>query len=282
MDLFRPAEGAMVDLGSLSALADVPHRLLDAWLRVTWPGVAGIVLEGLEPEGEPASAGPPGTLRLPDADEVVVKPGRALLSTRDGRRVLVEVDEPLRVRWPGTSGPASRGVLVLVATVQPGSPDLNLARERITGVLRLARPELASEPFVLPLAAPVGNGRDWAVDLRRIWQPDHPALLTVRKRLEHLEHSVWRAEPEGSVWDRQVLGRTWVRYQTAAAAAIHAARMVLVVRPSTTLDRVRTLGELESQLRSSVEAVAAELRGWFGTPEGAGPYRAIASGEPER
>ena len=139
-----------------------------------------------------------------------------------------------------------------------------------------------NQPFLLPLAASVGNGQDWATDLQRIWQPEHPAIQIILKKFEKIEQTVWKAEPEGSVWDRQVLGRNWVRYQTVAASALQAARLIIQSRAATTLDRVRLLSSLFNQLHMSVETSANELLQIIGPPEGAGPYRAIGSRLAER
>ncbi|HND33901.1 MAG TPA: hypothetical protein PLA94_28070, partial [Myxococcota bacterium] len=74
---------------------------------------------------------------------------------------------------------------------------------------------------LLPIAVPVGNGRDWILDVKRVLRPDHPGVELLLKRLDQLDRTIWKAEPEGSVWDRQVLGRNWVRYQTVAAGALY-------------------------------------------------------------
>lgn len=280
--VFRPTEGAMLDLESLRAIAEAPERLLDAWLGVLWPGQSALILSGLELQGEASSAGPPGTVR-PDlrSEEAVVSPGVALLSTADGRKVLVRRTEPSRVRWPTSAGPAVSAVLVLAPEVKAGALDhpanYSVARESVGAVLGFVRSDSADASTVLPIARSTGNGRDWATDLRRTWQPEHPGIRLILKRFETLERTVWRAEPEGSVWDRQVLGRNWVRYQTVAASALQAARILLQSRPSTTLDRVRLLDGLHDQLQGSVERAATELLQMIGPPEGAGPYRDIGA-----
>ena len=174
----------------------------------------------------------------------------------------------LSVAWPETSG------LVLVPKVEAQSieGDVLTARERVSSLLGFAKPEQAAQPFVLPLACSIGNGRDWATDLRRVWQPEHEAIKIVLKKFEKLEHVVWTAEPEGGVWDRQVLGRNWVRYQTIAASALQSARLMLTSRASTTLDRVRLFDALYRQLERSVERAANELLQILGPADGAGPY----------
>jgi hypothetical protein len=101
--------------------------------------------------------------------------------------------------------------------------------------------------------------------------------MTIAKRFEELERTVWRAEPEGSVWDRQVLGRNWVRYQTVAASALQAAKLSLVSRATTTLDRVRVLDALFEALHGSVERAATELLQMVAAADSAGPYRKVGA-----
>jgi hypothetical protein len=277
-DVFRPREGAVVDLQSLEAVASAPSDILLAWLTMRWPGCTGLVLDGLDLQGELAPGGPPGAVR-PDgmAGGAVVTPGRALVSGRDGRLYLVDVPEPLTCPWPDASGPRVRGALVLFAaqTVPASEAGLAVAREQLVVQAGFVRPDVADQPHLLPIARAVGNGQDWATDLARVMQPEHAAVRALLKRFERLEQSVWKAEPEGSVWDRQVLGRSWVRYQTIAAAGLQAARVELATRSMTTLERVRLLTELKTQLERSVERVATELLQLVGPADGAGPYRRV-------
>ena len=86
--------------------------------------------------------------------------------------------------------------------------------------LGFLKPDAPESAHLLPLARASGNSQDWTTDLARILQPEHPAIRQLLKRFERLEETVWNAEPEGAVWDRQVFGRSWVRYQTVASAAI--------------------------------------------------------------
>ena len=64
------------------------------------------------------------------------------------------------------------------------------------------------EAHYLPIAVATGNAQDWATDHSRIMQPEHPVLKLMIKRFEKLERTVWQAEPEGGVWDREVIGKT--------------------------------------------------------------------------
>ncbi len=287
--IFQPVEGAIVDLRSLQAIAAISDHLLSAWLELAWPAIddkpaaTGLVLSGLEMDCDWANAGPPGTRRPNSRSEsVVITPGKALITSRDGSRYLLSIDEPLAVPWPSTSQrSAVQGVLVLEPLVHAAASDnVVFARKEIGarfGFVRSGPAALVEHPYLLPLASSVGNGRDWATDLRRIWQPEHEAIRILLKRFEGLERTVWRAEPEGSVWDRQVLGRNWVRYQTVAASAIQATRIALGGRATTTLDRVRMLNGLFEQLHGSVERAATELLQLIGPAEGAGPYRDVGA-----
>jgi len=281
LDRFRPRDGAVLDLASLEAIAAAPDHLLSAWLAASWPGATAVVLSGLELDGEWTTDGPPGTVR-PDSRSsgVSVSPGTALITDAAGRRHLVTLSEPLTASWPTHARSAVRGVLALVPRVHPASLDggIAVAREQVTVELGFVRTEQADQAAILPLASAVGNGRDWATDLYRIWQPEHDAVQALLKRFETLEQTVWRAEPEGSVWDRQILGRNWVRYQTVGASALQAARIQLATRATSTLERVRLLRSLRGQLENSVERAATELLQLVGAAEGSGPYRAVLDG----
>ncbi len=280
IDVFTPVEGAALDLASLEAVAAAHDDLLGAYLRVAAPGASSIILEGLELEGDWSAVGPPGTVRPDSKSEgATISPGIALLTGRDGRRFLIKIDQPLFTKWPTAAGAAVQGVLVLVPEAQQESPygALQVARQRVRVVMGFVKPEMMDEPHLLPLASSLGNGRDWATDISRILQPEHAAMQSVLKRFESLERLVWRAEPEGSVWERQVLGRNWVRYQTMAASSLQAARMAMASRATTTTDRVRILNALFEQLNISVERAATELLQLIGAEGGSGPYGGVGA-----
>jgi hypothetical protein len=205
---------------------------------------------------------------------VRVSPGTAIVESKDGRKFLLQIKEEMRAQWPTRAGSAVRGVLVMVPDIRPSQlkGGLVVARESVSAQLGFVEPRLANRAHYLPLAAAVGNGQDWATDIQRIWQPEHEAIQLLLKRFERLEQNVWRAEPQGGVWDRQVIGRNWTRYQTVAAAALQAARSVLMTRTTTTRDRVRLLRGLRQQLEMSVDEVSTQLLQIIGSREGAGPY----------
>lgn len=290
MSAFRPVDGALLDLDSLSAISDAWERELDARMRVVWPGVSSLILDGLEPVGDWAPTGPPGTVRPdPQADHLMISAGSAVIMDDQGHRHIIRIDEPVRVPWPNRNGPAIRGLLVLKidARQASGAREPVVARESLAYQLGYVRTEVflrdakTQRPTLLPIMAAVGNGQDWAADLRRVFQPEHPAVRALLKRIEALERQVWRAEPEGAVWDREVLGREWLRYQVVAASALQAARTALSARSSTTLERARMLHTLYVQLNRSVESAANQLLQVFGPQVPGSPYRSDGIGADE-
>jgi hypothetical protein len=201
----------------------------------------------------------------------------ALVRTEDGRHLPIELRQPTRIPWPTSAGPAVRGVLVLVSRPQaPAGSGLKVARQQVSVEVGFVKPDQAELPWLLPLAQPVGNGRDWIQDIARVIPPEHPAIELLLRRFDQLDQTIWKAEPEGSVWDRQVLGRNWVRYQTVAASALQSARMMLRTQSFTTRERIRLLGALFDQLNGSVQRAANELLQGIGRPEAAGPYAEVA------
>lgn len=277
--IFRPREGAVLDLASLAIVAEAASEAHSAWLRARWPGATGLILEGFEMDGDVAPVGPPGTVR-PDGmvGHATVRPGRALMATRDGAFHVVTLDAPIAVPWPDVTGPQVRGTLVLYATqsAEAGPGGVSVARERMTVQLGFLKPDAPESSHLLPLARAIGNSQDWTTDLARVLQPEHPAIRQLLKRFERLEETVWNAEPEGAVWDRQVFGRSWVRYQTVASAAIQAAVIQLSTHSMTTLERARLVAALRHQLERSVERAATELLQMIAPSEATGPYRLVA------
>ena len=273
--VFRPSEDAVLDHQSLQAIADSPDRLLTAYLDSLCPGTNGMVLHGLELQGEWASGGPPGAIRPdPQSTGVRISPGTAIVSDRDGRKYLLTVEEELRLSWPTRNGPAVQAALVMVPEVNSVDLDggITVAREKVNARLGFVDTQLRDRPYYLPIAASVGNGQDWATDFKRIYRPNHPVIELLVKRFEKLERTVWQAEPEGGVWDREVLGKNWFRYQTVGAAALQAARALLMTYPTTTMDRINLLKTLRVQLEASVEQAATELLQLIGSRDGTGPY----------
>lgn len=276
--VFRPSDSTIIDHLSWRAIETTPDRLLTGYLDTLQPSVSGLVLRGLELVGEWASGGPPGT-RRPDsqASGVRISPGSAVVSDKEGRKYILDIDEELRVQWPSSNGPAVRAALVLIPEIEPAEIDggVVVARSNVRAKIGFVDLKLIDKPYYLPLAVSVGNGQDWATDFRRVYQPSHPVVELMIKRFERLEQTVWQAEPEGGVWDREVLGKNWFRYQTVGAAAIQATRAILMTYPTTTMERVHLLCTLRKQLQASVEQAAGELLQLVGSRDGAGPYAAV-------
>lgn len=279
---FAPRDGALLDLESLDAIASMPHHLLTAWAGVLHPRSPGVVLEGLEPEAPLSAVGPPGT-RRPDSNATGLRlsPGRFLLRDAEDRWLQVEVREPLHAEWPNRSRSAVEGTLVARIERRPESAPggLQVAREAVSVEVGFVRPGTGHPKGLLPLASALGNNKDWITDIHRVWAPDHAAVVHVERKLDDIERLVWQATPEGSVWNRQVLGRNWVRYQTMAAASLQAARLALRTRTMTTTERVRLFVALRDQLARSVQPAATALLQFFRPSDGAGPYAAVLSDE---
>jgi hypothetical protein len=276
---FAPRDGALLDLESLQALEAVPGRILQAWSSILNPGGPGLVLEGLEPEAPLAAIGPPGT-RRPDstATGIRLSAGRLLMRDATGRYDLIEVPEPTFVAWPTSSGSRVSGSLVLRLDRKKASAKggVQVARESVAVQMGFVRPGSEEHPGLFPLATAFGNGKDWITDHHRAWSPEHPVIEHLERRLDDIERLIWRAEPEGSVWDRQVLGRNWVRYQTMAASSLQASRIMLRTCTLTTTERVRLFVALRDQLGRSVQSAGTALVQFFRPAESAGPYSVVS------
>lgn len=284
--LFTPVEGAVLDLQSLSAVADAPERILQSWLAAAWPDATGLVLRGLELD-LPLSAGVLGAVR-PSATQtqVLVQPGAALVREAEtGRLVLVEVPEPVAVRLPRREDLQVRGggTLALAASLSRGvlADEAGTPLSSAHGVLKttlgvVPRAE-AARPHLLPLAQTVDGSQDWATDLRRVRQPDSPQVAALIQYLESLVDMIWKAEAEGRAWDRAIYGKNWVRHQTVACAALEGARASLASRPTTSLDRARCLGALLRRLQDSVERAAEHLVQAIGGATAVSPYRELVA-----
>ncbi len=276
--VFSPQEGAVLDQISLQAIADVPNSMLGVLMDGLAPSEDNIVLQGLDIAGDWAAGGPPGTKR-PDPQSIGLRitPGKAIVTDKEGQRFLIEIPEEVRVPWPTKAGPAVHAALVMVLERKPclvGS-GLKVAREEVSARFGFVDLKLQSRPYYLPIAVATGNGQDWATDYSRMMEPEHPVIGLMVKRFEKLERTVWQAEPEGGVWDREVLGKNWFRYQTVGAAALQATRAMLMTYPGTTQDRVRLLKTLREQLQNSVEQASTELLQLIGSRDGAGPYAEV-------
>ena len=276
--VFAPKEGAILDQVSLQAIADVPSTLLGALMDGLAPETSNIILQGLDIAGDWAAGGPPGTKRPdPQSLGLRISPGKAIVTDKEGTKFLIEIHEEVRIPWPTKAGPAVHAALVMVLDRTPcvAGSGLKVAREEIKPRFGFVDIQLKDRPYYVPIAVATGNGQDWATDYARIMQPEHPVVTLLIKRFEKLERTVWQAEPEGGVWDREVLGKNWFRYQTVGAAALQSTRAMLMTYPSTTSDRVRLLKTLREQLQNSVEQASTELLQLVGSRDGAGPYAKV-------
>ncbi|MEC7985416.1 MAG: hypothetical protein VX278_09645 [Myxococcota bacterium] len=275
---FRPTEGAVLDQDSLQAIADIPTRMLSAYMDSLAPGTPNIILSGLEIAGGWAAGGPPGT-KCPDPQSpcVVVEPGSAIVRTSKGECLLLEIKERQYIPWPTNNGPKVYAGLVLTPQIEGVqlAGGINVARDKVSAKIGFVDIPLVSKPSYLPIAVAVGNQKEWATDFRRIYHPSHDVIGILIKRFEDLERSVWNAEPEGNAWGNETLGKNWFRYQTVGAAALQATRAMLMTYPTTTMDRVCLLKTLREQLEASVESVATELLQIIGSRDGAGPYAEV-------
>ena len=302
--VFQPRDGAVVDLGSLAAVADVQDEALRAFLARVMPeprtavdvkpgksqptvgeersvATAGLILEGLEIKGRLVETGPPGTVEPLDEGHLVISPGTAILSGLNGRRYLLRSEEDMVVEWArdarGDSvGRSFGGYLLLTADVVPSAEGaMPLAREEVTLQAQFLEMERTPPRHAVVLAVSAGNQKDWSSDHARIYQPEHAVIQTLLAKLARLESFIWNAQPEGSVWNNQVFGRNWVRYQTAGAASLRSAMMSLQTRPTTTLDRTRILDALFEALHRSVEQAGSQLLRDLNAGEVASPYRRV-------
>lgn len=279
---FHPRDGALLDLASLQAIAEEPNRALDALVSIHSQGTSGLILEGLEVSGDFTAAGPPGTLRLdPGNPGISLSAGLAIVTDSRGLRRVVRLEERVVVPWPTSAGVAVKGVLSLGVEVEPeaGAGGLSVARDLVRPVLRFEKLDQFDRADRLPIAVAVGNGLDWATDLRRILPPEHPVVLKLVKDIEAIERVVWEAEPEGSVWDKSVLGRSWVRYQTIASAALQAGRMALETQPLSSLGRARVLASLRRKMEETVPSAGNRLVQLVGPADVPGPYRKVLPGK---
>ena len=195
-------------------------------------------------------------------------------------RFLVEIHEEVRIPWPTKAGPAVHAALVMVLERKPcvvGSGML-VAREEVTAKFGFVDIQLTEKPhYFLPIAVATGNAIDWATDHSRIMQPEHPVLNLMIKRFEKLERTVWQVEPEGGVWDREVIGVKLVSLSNGGGGCIAIDKGdASATYPSTTQDRSPFVEDIgDEQLQNSVEQASTELLQLIGSRDGAGPYAAV-------
>ena len=277
---FTAADGALVDLQGLEAIAASPHRVVDAMLTGISPSATGMIVSGLELEGRAMI----WSVQLRQGDEVkqvdieargVVRPGKdfqvsegtAVVTDAAGYRHVLTVEHPIRPENRATPTSA----LVLEIELDDSGP---VARKAVRPRLRFVPMAEARQPGRVLIAVPVGS-QAWATDINRLYQPDHSVITNILTLLEYLEHVIWDADRHGWAWQRRQQGREWSRYQTTATLVLQATRTNLMTQATTTMDRVRLLRNLIYELRRSIENAESSLVKWIGQTSGPDPYRTI-------
>lgn len=280
--LFRPADGAVLDLESLQAIPTALESALDAWLRaLSGEQSPGLVLEGLELQGAPASdqEGPPGAVNVPDDARLTLTPGRAVLREgQGGRPCLVEIPRPLSCPVAPSARGGERVLLLTVrqtdVPVRPGAQVRAASVQIEPGVAVVTGDRRGAG---LPLAVSAGTGRTWCTDLHRLWSPDHLELRRIFGALDELVGPTLK----GSIWEQRVQASAALgtadninvqRNQFVAVAAVQATRAALAARPTTTDERTRQLALLLDQLRRVNPDSAEALRRRFVQSDLAEPY----------
>ncbi|MFT4979096.1 MAG: hypothetical protein ACI8S6_005006 [Myxococcota bacterium] len=279
---FYAADGAIVDLAGLDAIAAAPDQAVFTALSAISPTDNNLVLDRMTVAGRTLSwngelPDGDGTRKVPIyarglmqlAADVMVSEGLAVVADRLGRRHVVRFTEPT----PAENAPLSEPC-ALVLSVETVRDDL-AAREKVIPHVRFVPIAEARAPHHLVLAMTVRTGI-WASDVQRLVPPDHPIIEGILDLLTHLEHVVWTEDRHGWPWDRRQQGREWSRYQTTATLALQATRTALMTHASTTIDRVRLLRNLHFQLRRSIEKAEQAMFEWMGVTEAPDPYRAVA------
>ncbi len=275
---FSAADGALVDLEGLQAIADAPHRVIDAMLTGISPTATGMICSGLELEGRPMI----WSVQLRQEEEVrqvdiqargLVRPGKdfqvsegsAIVTDVHGRRHVVTIEQPMR---PENRPTATSALVLEVELVDSGE----FARQEVQPRLRFVPISEARQPGRVIVAAAAGS-QAWATDISRLYQPDHPVITNILMLLEYLEHVVWDSDRHGWAWQRRQQGREWSRYQTTATLALQATRTCLMSQATDTSDRIRLLRNLLYELRRSIENAENSIVKWLGESSGPDPYR---------
>ncbi|MDP2313220.1 MAG: hypothetical protein Q8P41_09970 [Pseudomonadota bacterium] len=298
--VFRPDEGAILDLESLQSI-DSP--VMAAWtvlgaLHLGHDPHArhGTVIRGLRLQGMLAQKGPPGSVILDDAgvDAAVARKdpartgaaGRAeperRLTFEKGEAVLEFHGAPVHVIVPHsvevTVGPTD-GAVVMQLTEHKPSPGGPRAHGGALYAWRDLDVSFVSVPVgddPLPpglLLARRIRRQHWETDLSALWQPEDKANQALVTDLLRVDDLVWQAVPQGLVWDDGTLGTDWIRYQAAASAALQTAVLTLQTRATSTAERVRLLLALGKRLDTTVPDAAKEVQDLLGPSAAMGPYK---------
>lgn len=276
---FTAADGALVDLEGLQAIADAPHRVVDAMLTGISPTATGMITSGLELEGQAMI----WSVQRRQEDEIrqidiqargLIRPGKdfqvsegtAIVTDAHGSRHVVTIEHPVRPE----NRPSANSALVLEIELADSG---EFARKGVTPRLRFVPLSEAGEPGRVMIAAPAGT-QAWATDINRLYQPTHPVIEHILMLLDYLEHVVWDSDRHGWAWQRRQQGREWSRYQTTATLALQATRTCLMSQATSTVERVRLLRNLIYELRRSIENAESSIVKWLGETTGPDPYRA--------
>ena len=279
---FAAADGRLVDLAGLQAIADAPHQVLTATLTGLSATDGNAVLVGMMvsgelltwpaemPDGDGTKQVPVvarGLMRTPET--WMVNPGLAVLRDVQGRPHLVHIDAPTP---PENACPDGAAALVLsIAETQDDGGARATVQPRIHFVPR----DAARSNQHVVLAMQVRSGI-WATDVQRRLEAEDPIIEGILALLTHLEHVAWTTDRHGWPWERSQQGREWSRYQTTATLALQATRAALMGQASTTMTRIRLLRNLHMQLHRSVEQAEQGLLRWMGSTEAPDPYRTVA------
>ncbi|MFT5679948.1 MAG: hypothetical protein ACI8RZ_000853 [Myxococcota bacterium] len=276
---FTAADGALVDLEGLEAIAASPHRVVDAMLTGISPTATGMIVSGLELEGNPMI----WSVQLRQEEEVrqvdihargltrpskdfQISEGSAIVTDAEGKRHVVTIEHPMR---PENRPSATSALVLEIELVDSGE----FARKEVHPRLRFVPLSQAGEPGRVIIASPAGS-QAWATDINRLYQPSHPVILNFLILLDYLEHVVWDSDRHGWAWQRRQQGREWSRYQTTATLALQATRTCLMSQATSTTERVRLLRNLIYELRRSIENAESSIVKWLGETSGPDPYRA--------
>ena len=281
--VFRPSEGAVLDLDSLSAIPTAIEGVLGAWLGSLVgfdEANPGLILEGLDVDGTLASdqEGPPGAVNAPSESSLRIKPGRAVVfSDKPRRPYLIQLTEPVAVDLTRIPTNAARTVALAIRTLDAevqGAASIRSASEVVE--LRVGATATPGVRY-LALALSAGNSRVWCTDLRRLWRPEHPGIVKLDKILDDLlggtlQGPVWEAAIKTSPFQGLPQTDNVLRRQITAVAAVQAARAALNARPTTTEERVSILASLLQQLRKVAPDCAESLRRRLCASEAPEPY----------
>ncbi len=280
MHAFVPKNGAVIDAESMTAVADVPASVLNAYTHLRWgEGVNGCIINGMEPNGKrPKNSGPPGVMQF-SLTNFVLSEGLAIVPM-DGDPVVVRTLEPQVLQLEEPEKSQHKRALVLTHTVSVGkSSGQLLAHKNVLPMATVVNQDAVDVNNMTVIANELAPNI-WSTDVVRMVGLDHPMSQTIVSLLNKLEDVTWESDRHGQPWQVQRLGREWKTYQSKASVAITGARIALSMKPTVTAERVRILTNLHWQLQRSVEQAAQALANWVGVLEAADQYAPVFSAPP--